>query len=424
MNKRKYAIGIVACIAMLTISGVAIGNNKAYKEENIKTEPNNEVADVEVEYSGNISLDCFGFAATIKDADYNAEGLRKPTGSVSLHNIGFSFAIQNYSEYVASGEVTDEEVKDVTQQLDEATQTVPKDSVITGYTNLGISNAYEYLNVRKGPGLDEKIIGKMPGYCACEILGEENGWYKIKSGDVEGYVYAELMVTGYDANVLAMEHMDERLVVTTDVLNVREEPNTNCSIGTQVVNGEQLEILEDESNGWYKININNLVGYVSAEFVEKRNVLPTAVEVKEVIATVPTPAPSVSIDTSNLSDDVSQTAVDLINYAMQFLGNPYVSGGNSLTNGTDCSGFTKLVFAQFGYSLPRSSSDYLWVGTQVPLDRIKPGDILCYMYGGSIGHVAIYIGNGQIIHASTPSTGIVIGNAYYTTPYAAVRVIP
>lgn len=419
MFKKKY-------IVAATVGAIALAMTACSKADNIENKEETKKQEVIVEnkeYTGNVSFESIGFAQIIKDADGNIEALKRPTGSVSFNNIGFSFAMQNYSEFMSS-DVTDEDVKDTQQKLDEATQTVPKDSIITGYTNLGVSNAYDYLNVRKGPSLDEKVIGKMPGYCACEILEEENGWYKIKSGDVEGYVYAELMVTGYDANVLAMEHMEERLVVTTDVLNVREEPNTNCSVGTQVVNGEQLEILEDEVNGWYKININNLVGYVSAEFVEKQNVLPTAIEVKEVVATVTTPAPSVSIDTSTLSDDVSQTAVDLINYAMQFLGNPYVSGGNSLTNGTDCSGFAKLVFAQFGYDLPRSSSDYLWAGTQVPLDRIKPGDILCYMYGGSIGHVAIYIGNGQIIHASTPSTGIVIGNAYYTAPYAAVRVIP
>lgn len=420
MNIKKYIVCTAVAVIAFSAAGFILGFSSKDKVE----DKNNEKVEIKkAEYTGSILYNSVGFADTIKEADYDIEGLHELTGSVSLNNIGFSYAIQNYSEYMASEEVSDEEAKDVVQQLDEATQTVPKESVITGYTKLGISNAYEYLNVRRGPSTDDKIIGKMPGYCACEILEEVNGWYKIKSGEVEGYVYAGLMVTGYDANVLAMEHMEEKLVVTTDILNVREEPNTNCSIGTQVSNGEYLEIIEDEVNGWYKININNLIGYVSAEFVEKRNVLPTAVAVKEVVATAPTnQAPDV--DVSGLSDEVSQQAVDLINYSMQFLGNPYVLGGNSLTNGTDCSGFVKLVFEQFGYNLPRSSGEYLYVGTPVPLNKIKPGDILLYMYGGSIGHVALYIGNGQIIHASTPSTGIVIGNAYYTAPCAAVRVIP
>ncbi len=336
------------------------------------------------------------------------------------------------SEQESTEETTKETVQEVSTEEnteqetteEETTEDIPEESVVTGYTNLGISNANEYLNVRSGPGLDYKIIGKMPGYCACEILEESNGWYKIISGDVEGYVYAELMVTGKEANVIALEYMEEMLVVTTDILNVREEPNTECTIYMQVATGEQLEILEDEVNGWYKININNIVGYVSGEFVEKRNILPTAIEVKQVVATITTPPSNTTVDTSQLSSEVSQTAVDLIDYAMQFLGNPYVAGGNSLTTGTDCSGFTKLIFAQFGYDLPRTSADYLYVGTQIPLSALKPGDLILYKYGSRIGHVAIYIGNNQIIHASTPRTGIVIGNAYYTTPYCAVRVIP
>ncbi|MBP3338116.1 MAG: SH3 domain-containing protein [Lachnospiraceae bacterium] len=420
MKKRLLMAGIaVGALAVLLLAANKFGK----KENNDGSNESESNEEIQVEYTGKLSASQVGFADVLENGIINDEVLNKPTGLLSYESVGFIKDVNNYSELINSEDISEEEKKDMVQNLDETTGEVPKDSVVSGYTNLGISNAYEYLNVRKGPSLDDKIIGKMPGYCACEILGEENGWYKIKSGKVEGYVYAELMVTGYDANVLAMEYMEEKLVVTTDVLNVREQPNTNCDVDTQVSNGELLEIVEDEVDGWYKININNLVGYVSAEFVEKRNILPTAIEVKEVIVTKPN-VNVPSIDTSQLSDEVSQTAVDLINYAMQFLGNPYVSGGNSLTNGTDCSGFTKLIFAHFGYDLPRSSGDYLYVGTQIPLNKIKPGDLLLYKYGSRIGHVAIYIGNNQIIHASTPRSGITISNAYYTRPYCAVRVIP
>ncbi len=425
MRKKHIIAGIAAICVMVAFAFVGsafIGN-----KENEKSDKTSEEALVEaVVYSGVTAFDRIGFSQVMEAVDLENELLQQVTGEISSDKMGFSQVVDNYQEYVSASERTEEEIKDIVEELDIATQTVPKDSVITGYTNLGVSNAYEYLNVRKEPSLDAKIIGKMPGYCACEILEEENGWYKIKSGDVEGYVYAELMVTGYDANVLAMDNMEELLVVTTDVLNVREEANTECEVSTQVSTGEQLEILEDEVDGWYKININNLVGYVAAEYVEKRNILPTAIEVKEVVVTTPAAPvnPTPSIDVSQLSLEVSQTAVDLINYAMQFLGNPYVAGGNSLTTGTDCSGFTKLIFAEFGYSLPRTSSDYLYTGTQIPLSSIKPGDLLLYKYGSRIGHVAIYIGNNQIIHASTPRTGITISNAYYTYPYCAVRIIP
>ena len=113
----------------------------------------------------------------------------------------------------------------------------------------------------------------------------------------------------------------------------------------------------------------------------------------------------------------------MIEYAKQFLGNPYVYGGTSLTNGTDCSGFTMRIFEHFGYGLSRTSREQANNGTRVSLSEIQPGDLLFYSHGGSIGHVAIYIGNGQIIHASTERTGIIIGNAFYTTPVCATRII-
>lgn len=122
---------------------------------------------------------------------------------------------------------------------------------------------------------------------------------------------------------------------------------------------------------------------------------------------------------------VSGTRADVVNYALQFVGNPYVYGGTSLTNGTDCSGFTMSVFAHFGYSLNRSSRDQIYNGTNIGIYEVQPGDLLFYNNGGStIGHVALYIGNGQIVHASTERTGIIVSNAYYQTPCGATRILP
>ena len=256
----------------------------------------------------------------------------------------------------------------------------------------------------------------MPGGAACEILGEEDGWYKIQSGSVNGYVDKQYILSGYEANVKAMETMKNVLKVNCDVLNVRQEPSQDCSIATRVENGEILEILEGESNGWYKININNLEGYVSAEYVESMTTLPVAESIATLVAADGT-------STTYSSANASQKAIDIINYAYQFLGNPYVYGGNSLTNGIDCSGFCQQIFGHFGYSLPRTSSAYPGAGTRISYTEAQPGDILVYRYSDGSGHVAIYIGNGKIVHASTPATGICIGNAYFTTPYCAVRVI-
>lgn len=382
------------------------------------------------EYSGEASIS--SLSVSLVGSSPDASKLNESTGRTAIPVAGMSDILRN-----VTSEATNEELSASVEELDVATKFVPEGSIIEGYTNLGVSNVTSYLNVREGAGTDKKIVGKMPGGSACEIVEELDGWYKIKSGDVTGYVSAEYILTGYDANIKAMETMETKLLVTCDLLNVRQEATTECSVSTQVAKGEYLEIVEEENNGWYKVDINNLTGYVSADYVKKVNSLPTAVEIVEVQVNTNNSNSGTgnsnaggntytgpSFDTSSLDQSVSQTAKDLIDYAMQFLGNPYVYGGNSLTNGTDCSGFTKLIFAHFGYNLPRSSSAYVSVGTQIPYTAAKPGDILVYKYGSSIGHVAIYIGNGQIIHASTPKGGIRIGNAYFTTPYCAVRVIP
>lgn len=427
MKYRRLAVGVCAvCVGALGI-GLVLQNGTSAKTDDhkvISAEGGNET-----EVSGTTAVLSAGVTYYLDRLSDEKNDLGQVTGKVSFSNAGVSGILESYGTYLN----TDENAS--IEELDIATQFVPKDSIINGYENLGISNVKDYLNVRENPGIENKVVGKMPGNCACEVLGEENGWYKIKSGAVEGYVSAEYILTGYDANILAMETMTTELYVNCDVLNVRQEPSTNCEVSTSVSQGEYLEIKE-ELDGWYKVDINNLEGYVSAEFVNKVNTLPTAVEIVEVVANTTYSSNSTGSNGSsgqsvpnmtytNLDSTVSQTAVDLINYGMQFLGNPYVYGGNSLTNGTDCSGFVKLVFAQYGYELPRSSSAYLSTGyTIIPVSQAKPGDIFLYNYSGTIGHVGIYVGNGQLLHASTPSQGIKIGSAFYTQPYCALRVIP
>ena len=119
----------------------------------------------------------------------------------------------------------------------------------------------------------------------------------------------------------------------------------------------------------------------------------------------------------------SATRTAIVAYAKQFLGNPYVYGGTSLTEGADCSGFTMKVFEHFGISTGRSSRDQAAKGKEIPIDSVQPGDLLFYASGDYINHVALYIGGGQIIHASTPKNGIMITTAYYRTPYKAVTFL-
>lgn len=275
-----------------------------------------------------------------------------------------------------------------------------------GYTNLGIADVDGNLNVRVAATTEAKLVGKMPNNAGCEILGVEGEWTKIKSGEVEGYVKSEYLLSG-DAALLRAEQIKQIIAkVTTTTLYVREEPNTECTIITSMPMGEELEVIE-VLDGWVKVNIDSDEGYVSADYVDISTELPKAMTMTEV----------------RYGQGVSDVRVSLVQYATQFVGNPYVWGGTSLTRGADCSGFVLSVYANFGVSLPHSSRSQASCGAKISASEAKPGDLFFYGNGNSINHVAIYIGNGQVVHASSPRTGIKISSAYYRTPVKVVRII-
>ncbi len=286
---------------------------------------------------------------------------------------------------------------------------VQKEEVIAGYTNLGIANVTDHLNVRKEADEGSELLGKMTKNAACEIQEVDGAWAHIKSGKVEGFVNTEFLLTGEEAKTRAMQVMRLVATVTTTTLFVREEPNTNSSILTMVPIGEKLDITEGkEGDPWVRIEIDEDQGYVSAEFVEISEELDKAMTLKEL----------------KYGQGMSDIRVSLVNYGMQFIGNPYVWGGTSLTKGCDCSGYVQSIFRKYGYSLPRTSREQAKVGTKISLAEAKPGDLVFYGKGGTVNHVGIYIGNGQIVNASNRRTGIKISNATYRTPYAVRRILP
>ena len=275
-----------------------------------------------------------------------------------------------------------------------------------GYTNLGVAQVDGNLNVREAPGTEAEVVGKMPNNAGCEILGTEGEWTKIESGKVTGYVKSEYLLTGEAAIAKAREVQQTLATVTTTTLYVREEPNTDCSVITMMPQGEELEVVE-VMDGWVKINVDSDEGYVSSEFVEISTELTKAQTMTEV----------------RYGEGVSDVRVSLVQFATQFVGNPYVWGGTSLTNGADCSGFVLSVFANYGISLPHSSRAQANCGTSISASEAQPGDLFFYGNGSSINHVAIYIGSGQVVHASSPKSGIKISGAYYRTPVKVVHVI-
>lgn len=325
--------------------------------------------------------------------------------------------IEAYSEantVVASG-ITGEVSEYLSASVETATAQVSEaESVMTaagqantfGYTNLGVADVDGNLNVREAPSTEASLVGKMPDNAGCEILGVDGDWTKIKSGDVEGYVKSEYLLSG-DAAIARAEEVKQTIAtVTAQTLYVREEPNTECSIITMMPMGEELEVIE-ALDGWIKVNVDSDEGYVSADYVETSTELPKAMTMTEV----------------RYGQGVSDVRVALVQYATQFIGNPYVWGGTSLTRGADCSGFVLSVYANYGVSLPHSSGAQSNCGTRISASEAKPGDLFFYGNGSRINHVAIYIGNGQVVHASSPKSGIKISGAYYRTPVKVVRII-
>lgn len=310
------------------------------------------------------------------------------------------------------------------------------------YDRLGVAKVDSYLNVRNKPGESSKIVGKMTKNSGCNIYKVNKGWAKIVSGKVKGYVKASYLVKDQQAEKLAKKIANLRISVNTETLNVRYLPSTDAGIYDQISEEDEYDIYKrDLTKTWLKkyvskhckksdlrnvdtkemynnlenwmcISIDNEKAFVSKDFVKVTFNLDRAVSINE--SGLASKTSSDSSDSSNLTNMVS--------YAMQFLGNPYVWGGTSLTNGTDCSGFVMRIYEHFGYSLPRTSAAQAGATKTVSSGDVRPGDLFFYGSGG-VSHVAMYIGNGQIIHASNPRTGIKISSAYYRTPVKIGRVI-
>ena len=306
---------------------------------------------------------------------------------------------------------------------------------IEDFSNLVIADVDWYVNVRDIPGEEGNVVGKLYDESVGEYIEEDNGWYKISSGNVTGYVKSDYCIVGDDAISMADEIGTKMAIVVTPALNVHEEPDMNSNVIDFIPMGEAVLVVEN-CGDWIKINVAGAEGYVlndyvtihteftvaesreeeearlESERIARENAIAAATEAAANLSQSESTydVPVVTGD-SNLGNEVAQ-------FALQFVGNPYVYGGTSLTNGADCSGFVMTVYGTFGVSLSHSTTDDRYVGYAVnSLEEAVPGDIICYS-----GHVGIYIGNGQIVHAATPAHGICVGSAEMAEILAIRRI--
>ena len=347
--------------------------------------------------------------------------------TVAGGTLTFAKAVSDSQKADENKENTDNSSEDKSEKAENETPVVKSE-----YADIAIAQVDNYVNVRSTPGEDGEVLGKLYDKSAATVEGEENGWYKITSGSVTGYVKKEFVVVGNEELARAVGRRMAK--VNTETLKVRTDASTDAPVLGLVPGGDDLTVTE-ERDGWVKVSVEEGEGFVSTDYVSlstefvkaeskaeeearlakeeaERKAAEAAAARKASQQQSSAPAAS-SAPARSYAPPSGGNGAAVASYAGQFVGNPYVYGGTSLTNGADCSGFVMSVYAAFGVSLPHSSSAMRGVGYEVSQADMQPGDIVCYS-----GHVAIYVGNNTIVHASTPESGI-----KYTSPAAYRSII-
>lgn len=399
---------------------------------------------------------------------------------------GISLSLQQYTEnaeYIDDNNMLrtapeDAQTLEAPEEETEEKVEEEKEEPVSEYADVGISIAANYVNIRKKPNTESKILGKLYKGCAATILETKGEWVKIKSGSVTGYINAEFLAIGFDAEELVDKYGTKWAQSTTVTLKVREKPTTESITLTLIPEGEDYQVLK-EKDGWLKILLDEgdegdeaTTGWISGDYAKTRVEFEHAISIEEEEAEKKREeearkaeeeqlrrleeqrrqqqasssnnsgssgssssgssnsgsSNSGSSNTSSGSESTgsvvgSGSGSEIASYAQKFVGNPYVYGGTSLTNGADCSGFVQSVYKHFGISIPRTSASQSGAGKKVSLDNLKEGDLIFYARNGRVNHVAMYIGGGQVVHASSPKTGIKISNYKYRTPYCARRIV-
>ena len=291
------------------------------------------------------------------------------------------------------------------------------------------------LMIKENPLDDSKTIGKMSLGSAVEITRKEDDWTKIKSGDIEGWVKTSDIVTGYEMEAYIVnnsELFNRTATVNSEDVHI-EDSNGTGDVVAILKENDKVNIVSETEDYFYVKADKSIDGYVAKNTVSEDDIDFSDAEkiVEEPVVNnynykgyqmLPYNPNTINGYTPN---DETEVRKAMINYGMQFLGNSYVYGGTSMTNGVDCSAFTQNIYRQFGITLPRTAADQAKYGREVSQADLRPGDLLFYWDSGrgKIGHVTMYIGNNHVLHASNHTDGIIISNAYYRTPCSIRRYI-
>ena len=276
------------------------------------------------------------------------------------------------------------------------------------------------VSIRSAASTDADKLDVLVGSYSITRTGVgDNGWSKVDYNGQTGYIKSEYLTTtkpqvtesnqtssssNTSSSKSDIEEVKETVYATAGV-NIRAKASADADkIGTLAAGGS-ITRTGKTSSGWSRVDYNGQTGYIKSDYLT---------------TTKPTVTSNTTASSTSSSSSLGQQIAD---FAVQYVGYPYVYGGNSLTNGVDCSGFTQQVYLHFGYSIPRRASIQATVGTSVAISDLQPGDLVFYGDSEGVGHVVIYIGNGKVVHASTPSKGIIISDLYYRTPMCAKRII-
>lgn len=316
---------------------------------------------------------------------------------------------------------------------EEAPEETPEEVVpeepVNPFANIAIANKVTtYLNVRLEPNSDSEAVGKLYKNNAAIVVEDLGEWYKIESGNLTGYIASKYVTVGNENICKSAATMTAK--ITTNTLRLRKKPSTSAGVYTLLGTGQKVTVLEDNGDGWLKVKYKSYTGYIAAEYADVTLTYSYGETKEEEKAREAAEKAAKEAEKKKQEEEKKkQEAANkeykeptgtggqaVVDYALQFVGNRYVWGGESLTNGVDCSGFVMKVYEKFGIKLPHSSYKLRSVGRKVSASELQPGDIICYS-----GHVAIYIGNGKIVHASNKKDGIKITNNYKYKKVITIR---